>query len=71
MVNNGSIVAKGTNNGDGAGGVIGSIGYADKAYQDFKTPLLVNVVNNANSRIIEIGSNINNSTGAGGALWHE
>ena len=68
MVNNGSIVAKGTNNGDGAGGVIGSIGYADKAYQDFKTPLLVNVVNNANSRIIEIGSNINNSTGAGGAV---
>lgn len=75
VVNDGSIVAKGTYNSDGAGGVIGSIGARDSdknndgfKYDNFLTPLLVNAVNKANSRIIEIGSNIDNSTGAGGAV---
>lgn len=62
-VNSGTIVSRGNNNGQGTGGAIGGVS-GKNANIDFR----INVINEASSRIIGTGSNIDNGNGTGGAI---
>lgn len=61
-VNDGAIVSRGSNNGQGTGGAIG--GMSDY----IKAVFLIDVNNGANSEIVGNGSNITNANGTGGAI---
>lgn len=61
-VNNGTIVARGDKNGQGAGGAIGGALYGTDI------TFLINVENNSNSFIKGLDNNANTNTGVGGAI---
>ena len=62
VVNNGTIVARGNNNGQGAGGAIGG------AESGTNIKFLINAVNNGNSSIKGIGKTQDTGNGVGGAI---
>lgn len=62
-INSGTIVSRGSADGQGSGGAIGGVS-SRNANIDFR----INVVNEASSRIIGTGSNADNGNGTGGAI---
>ncbi len=60
--NDGKIMARGTGNGQGAGGALG--GASDAVVAKF----IIDAYNGTNSRIYSVGSNQGNANGAGGAI---
>lgn len=62
-INSGTIVSRGSADGQGSGGAIGGV-FCGAANIDFR----IDVVNEAGSHIIATGINENNGNGAGGAI---
>ncbi|MCR5329160.1 MAG: InlB B-repeat-containing protein [Saccharofermentans sp.] len=61
-VNDGMVVSRGSNNGEGSGGAIGG------ATDTFQAKLIISVINQSYSQIIGVGNDISNGNGVGGAI---